>query len=185
MKVPMRIPEWNPEAHPQPATLVQAVLDRRGGHLLNLDKALLWSGPVASGWLAYFQHVRANLTAPRKLCELGICTVALLTKADYEYHHHAPDFLKAGGSPAELEALEVAAANNPAQGVTQSALGPLEQLVVQFAAQMTQNIQVDDALFAALQSHMSTTALVELTTAIATYNMVARILIALQIRPES
>jgi alkylhydroperoxidase family enzyme len=111
--------------------------------------------------------------------------VALLTKADYEYHHHAPDFLKAGGSPAELEALEAAAANNPAQGVTQTALGPLEQLVVQFAAQMTQNIQVDDTLFAALQSHMSTTALVELTTAIATYNMVARILIALQIRPES
>lgn len=181
----MRIPEWSPEAHPQPATLVQAVLDRRGGHLLNLDKALLWSGPVASGWLAYFQHVRANLTAPRKLCELGICTVALLTGADYEYHHHAPDFLMAGGSTAELEALEVAAANHPAEGVSQAALGPIEQLVVQYAAQMTLSIQVDDGLFKSLQSQMSTTALVELTTAIATYNMVARILIALQIRPEA
>ena len=111
--------------------------------------------------------------------------MALLTKADYEYHHHAPDFLKAGGSPAELEALEAAATNDPARGVSQAALGQLEQLVVQYAAQMTQNIQVDDAVFKALQSHLSTTALVELTTAIATYNMVARILIALQIRPEA
>jgi alkylhydroperoxidase family enzyme len=181
----MRIPDWTPEAHPQTPTLVQAVLDRRGGYLLNLDKALLWSGPVASGWHAYFQHVRANLTAPRKWCELGICTVALLTGADYEYNHHAPDFLKAGGSPAELQALEVAVANDPAHGVSQADLGPLEQRVVQYAAQMTQNIQVDDEVFTALQSHMSTTALVELTTAIATYNMVARILIALQIRPEA
>ena len=81
--------------------------------------------------------------------------------------------------------LRAAASNNPAQGVSQAALGPLEQLVVQYAAQMTQNIQVDDDLFKALQSHLSTTALVELTTAIATYNMVARILIALQIRPEA
>ena len=68
--------------------------------------------------------------------------------------------------------------------MTEAALGPLERLVVQYAAQMTQNIQVDDALFQSLQAHMDTTALVELTTMIASYNMVSRILIALQIRPE-
>jgi alkylhydroperoxidase family enzyme len=124
------------------------------------------------------------LTAPRKLCELGICTVALLTGADYEYHHHAPDFLKAGGREEELSALVQSVTQDPVNGITQAALGPLERLVVQYAAQMTQNIQVDDALFQSLQSHMDTTALVELTTVIASYNMVSRILIALQIRPE-
>jgi hypothetical protein len=36
---------------------------------------------------------------------LAICTVALLTGAAYEYHHHAPDFLTAGGTQAELDAL--------------------------------------------------------------------------------
>jgi hypothetical protein len=39
----------------------------------------------------FFEH-------ERKLRELGICTVALLTGAVYEYKHHAPDFLKAGGA---------------------------------------------------------------------------------------
>jgi alkylhydroperoxidase family enzyme len=50
---------------------------------------------------------------------------------------------------------------------------------------MTQRVKVDDALFKQLQSRLSTTEIVELTTAIATYNMVARFLVALQITPEA
>ena len=49
---------------------------------------------------------------------------------------------------------------------------------------MTHNVKVDDALFAAIQARFTTTELVELTTAIATYNMVARFLVALQITPD-
>ena len=180
----MRIPDWTPEAHAQSPELMQTILARRGGALLNLDKALLWSGPVAQGWHAFFQHVRADLTVSRKLSELGICTVALLTGADYEYHHHAPDFLKAGGTAAELSALQLAIAHQPSQGVSQDGLGPLEQMVVQYAAQMTLQIAVDEDLFRALQAHLNSTQLVELTTVIAAYNMVARILLTLQITPE-
>jgi len=57
-------------------------------------------------------------------------------------------------------------------------------LVVQYAAQMTRNVKVQDDVFQALQNHFNTTELVELTTAIATYNMVARLLVALGITPE-
>jgi alkylhydroperoxidase family enzyme len=49
---------------------------------------------------------------------------------------------------------------------------------------MTRNVKVDDAVFAALQARFTTTEVVELTTAIATYNMVARFLMALQITPD-
>jgi alkylhydroperoxidase family enzyme len=49
---------------------------------------------------------------------------------------------------------------------------------------MTLDVKVDDALFAQLQSHFNTTEVVELTTAIATYNMVARFLVALGVSPE-
>ena len=52
----MRIPDWTPEQHPQPKELVDAILARRGGSLLNLDKALLWSEPVASGWNVYLRN---------------------------------------------------------------------------------------------------------------------------------
>jgi alkylhydroperoxidase family enzyme len=181
----MRIPEWTPEAQAHPAELIQTILARRGGALLNLDKALLWSEPVTQGWHAFFKQVRGELSLPRKLSELGICTVALLTGADYEYHHHAPEFLKGGGTADELRALQLAVQQQPAQGVTQAGLEPLAQLVVQYAAQVTQQIHVDDALFQSLQSQLSTTQLLELTTVIAAYNMVARMLLPLQIRPEA
>ncbi|TFY98869.1 carboxymuconolactone decarboxylase family protein [Ramlibacter humi] len=177
----MRIPDWTPEAKPQPHDLVQAILDRRGGQLLNLDRALLWSEPLARGWNVYLKAVRTGLPTSRKLRELGICTVALLTGAVYEYHHHAPDFIAAGGTQAELDTLQ-AFCRMPAQ--PPSGLGEQESLVAQYAAQMTRDVKVDDALFARMKERFGTTELVEITAAIATYNMVARFLVALGVTPE-
>jgi alkylhydroperoxidase family enzyme len=129
--------------------------------------------------------VRTGLSVNRKWLELGICTVALLTGADYEYHHHAPDFLNAGGTQAELDALERAVKHHPSAGVSDAALGVVEQLVVQYAAQITQNIRIDDALFNALEQHFNTTEMVELTMSISAYNMVARVLLATGVTPEA
>jgi alkylhydroperoxidase family enzyme len=181
----MRIPHWTPELKAQPHELVQAIADRRGGSLLNLDRALLWSEPLARGWNVYLKAVRTELPTSPKLRELGICTVALLTGATYEYHHHAPDFLAAGGTQAELDALAAAVAHNPRAAITEPGLGAAEKLVVQYAAQMTLDVTVSDEVFAALRSHFDTTEIVELTSAIATYNMVARFLVALGVTPEA
>ena len=180
----MRIPDWTPSLKPQPPELVQAITERRGGTLLNLDLALLWSEPLARGWNVYLKAVRTELPTSRKLRELGICTVALLTGAHYEYHHHAPDFLAAGGSQAELDALKAALADNPRAPAMTTALGALEKIVIQYAAQMTLDVKVQDDVFVHLKRHMDTTQIVELTAAIATYNMVARFLVALGVSPE-
>ena len=180
----MRIPDWTPDACPQPAELVDAILARRGGQLINLDKALLWSEPLARGWNVYLKAVRSELPTSPRLRELAICTVALLTGAQYEYHHHAPDFLAAGGAQAELDALARVAAGDARRDAADPALGALEQLVIRYAAQMTLDVRVEDALFEALREHFDTTQLVELTAAIATYNMVARFLVALGVSPE-
>lgn len=180
----MRIPDWSPALKAQPQELVDAIVKRRGGALMNLDKALLWSEPLARAWNIYLGAVRTGLPTSRKLRELGICTVALLTGAAYEFHHHAPDFLAAGGSQAELDALIVLAKNNAREAAAHPALGTVEQLVIRYAAQMTLDVKVSDEVFEALRRHFDTTALVELTSAIATYNMVARFLVALGVSPE-
>ena len=180
----MRIPDWTPALKPQPQDLVDAILKRRGGTLINLDKALLWSEPLARAWNVYLGAVRTGLPTSRKLRELGICTVALLTGATYEYKHHAPDFLSAGGTQAELDALNELVKNNARASAAHPALGAVEQLVIQYAAQMTLDVKVSDEVFAALRQHFDTTQLVELTSAIATYNMVARFLVALGVSPE-
>ena len=80
----MRIPDWTPARKPQAQDLVDAILKRRGGTLINSDKALLWSEPLARGWNVYLKAVRTDLPTSPKLRELGICTVALLTGAAYE-----------------------------------------------------------------------------------------------------
>jgi alkylhydroperoxidase family enzyme len=179
----MRIPDWTPERKPQPQDLVQAILARRGGELLNLDRALLWSEPLARGWNSYLGAVRTGLGASRKLRELGICTVALITGAHYEYHHHAPDFLAAGGTQEQLDALQ-AFVRKGVDGEPQG-LDADDALVARYAAQMTRSVKVEDALFAKMQERFATSELVEITAAIATYNMVARFLLALGVTPES
>jgi alkylhydroperoxidase family enzyme len=179
----MRIPDWTPERKPQPQDLVQAILERRGGELLNLDRALLWSEPLARGWNTYLKAVRTGLGASRALRELGICTVALLTGAQYEYHHHAPDYLAAGGNQPSLDALQ-AWARTGATGEPPGLEGD-EALVARYAARMTLDVKVDDALFAQMQQRFGTEDLVEITAAIATYNMVARFLVALGVTPEA
>lgn len=181
----MRIPDWTPALKPQPQDLVDAILKRRGGTMINLDKALLWSEPLARGWNVYLGAVRTGLPTSRKLRELGICTVALLTGAAYEYKHHAPDFLTAGGTQAELDALNVLVKADARASAADPALGEVEQLVVRYAAQMTLDVKVSDDVFEALRRHFDTTELVELTSAIATYNMVARFLVALGVSPEA
>ncbi len=181
----MRIPDWTPALKPQPQELVDAILARRGGTFINLDKALLWSEPLARGWNVYLKAVRSELPTSPMLRELGICTVALLTGASYEYKHHAPDFLKAGGTQAQLDALNAFAKTDPRGIPTDPSLGPVETLVIRYAAQMTLDVKVSDEVFDALRQHFDTTQIVELTSAIATYNMVARFLVALGVSPEA
>lgn len=180
----MRLPDWTPERKAQPQDLVDAILARRGGALLNLDRALLWSEPLARGWNTYLKAVRTELPTSRRLRELGICTVALLTGAHYEYHHHAPDFLAAGGTQAQLDALKAFVQADPRGIPGDPSLGEVEKLVIRYAAQMTLDVKVSDAVFDALRQHFDETQIVELTSAIATYNMVARFLVALGITPE-
>ena len=180
----MRIPDWTPALKPQPQELVDTILARRGGALLNLDKALLWSEPLARGWNSYLKAVRTELPTSRRLRELGIFTVALLTGAHYEYHHHAPDFLGAGGTQAQLDALNSFIRTDPRGVPADAALDVVEALVIRYAAQMTLDVKVSDEVFAALRQHFDVTQIVELTSAIATYNMVARFLVALGITPE-
>jgi alkylhydroperoxidase family enzyme len=191
----MRIPAWTAAQKPQATDLIDAILARRGGKFIHLDTALLWSEPLARGWNTYLKAVRSELPTDRRLRELGICTVALLTGAAYEYHHHAPDFLTAGGKQTQLDALQRyckdalsafhAQPTALAAGPNDGALNTQEALVVQYAAQMTLTVKVSDTVFNALKTYFNTTELVELTSAIATYNMVARFLVALDVNPET
>jgi alkylhydroperoxidase family enzyme len=101
----MSVVPYQPRDIDEPRELVAAIRARRGGALLNLDRMLLHSPPLAAGWNGFLRTVRTELEVSPKLRELAICVVAVLNHADYEFRQHAPVFLKAGGTAAQLEAL--------------------------------------------------------------------------------
>ena len=177
---PPRIPVVA-EAQLGPPEVVAAIRQRRGGTLLNLDRMLLNSTAFAIGWNGFLGAVRNALSLDARLRELAICTVAVLTRADYEYRQHAPEFLSAGGSQAQLDALQ-----NVAAAIDDSVLfSAAERATLALTQAMTLQVQVSETCFATLQQVLpDPQQQVELVGVIAAYNMVARFLEALQVAPE-
>jgi alkylhydroperoxidase family enzyme len=164
----------------EPPELVAAIRARRGGSLLKLDRMLLHSPPLAQGWNVYLGKIREELLVPAQLRELAMCVVAILNKADYEYEHHAPLYIKNGGTPAKAE--ELRCVGQPL--FNKSLYTELEQAVIALAHEMTLQIRVSEGLKRLLVTLLGTQQTVELVGVVATYNMVSRFLVALDITEE-
>jgi alkylhydroperoxidase family enzyme len=176
----MRIPFWTPALAARDPALVAAIEQRRGGALLNLDRMLLWSEPLARSWNVFLRTLRQELSLSAKLRELAICVVAKITGAEYEFHHHAPEFEKSGGSAAQVAVL-----TDPDAAAASPLFDDLERDVIRYALASTRDVKIPDALFASLARRLSPTEMVELAAVVAGYNMVARFLVALQVVPEA
>ena len=171
---------YQPEDLAEPAALVDAIRARRGGRLLHLDRMLLHSPPLAAGWNGYLKAVRTELALDPRLRELAMCAVASLNGAHYEFHHHAPEFLRAGGTARQVEALR-----EPARAVQEAGVFDDTALAaLRLTIEMTRQVAVADGTFAAVHSALGDRQTVELVGVIAAYNMVSRFLVALGIEPE-
>jgi len=164
----------------EPAELVAAIRARRGGSLLNLDRMLLHSPRFALGWNGFLREVRGGLSLDPRLRELAMCVVAVLNGAEYEFVHHAPEFIAAGGTQAQVDAMR-----EPDRAMGDTLLfDPVERAALALTVEMTRKVQVDDATFAAVRARLGEQQTVELVGVIAAYNMVSRFLVALGVDPE-
>jgi alkylhydroperoxidase family enzyme len=164
----------------EPAPLIAAIRARRGGELLNLDRMLLHSPALAMGWNGYLGAVRNRLELSPKLRELAMCVVAVINGAEYEFIHHAPVFLEAGGTREQVEAMR-----DPDRAAADAALfDDTERAALAVAIAMTRTVQVDDPTMDALKARLSERHLVEFVATVAAYNMVSRFLVALGVEPE-
>jgi len=177
----MRVIPYQPKDIDEPRELVAAIRARRGGTLLNLDRMLLHSPPLAAGWNGYLRAVRTELAVSPKLRELAICAVALLNRADYEYRQHAPVFLKSGGLANHLDALgRIGSAD-----FDLTAFDTPERAVIELTMEMTRTVEVSPATMDAVRAVLANDRhVVEIVAVIATYNMVSRFLVALGVEPE-
>jgi alkylhydroperoxidase family enzyme len=87
--------------------------------------------------------------------------------------------VKAGGNDALRAKL-----SDPVRASEDRAFTDDERLAIRYAAAMTTSVAVSENLFGDLRLRWSEPEIVELTAAIAAYNMVARFLVALEVENE-
>ncbi|HTP50495.1 MAG TPA: carboxymuconolactone decarboxylase family protein [Anaeromyxobacteraceae bacterium] len=175
------IPYRPDDASAGPADVVDAIRARRaGGKLLNLDRMLLHSPPLAQGWNAMFGAIRTKLTLPPKLRELAILSVGFINRAEYEWRQHEPEFLAAGGTRAQLDALR-----DPATALGDSAhFDATELAALTLAYEMTTRVTVAEVTMRRVRALLPDAQVVELVGTIAGYNMVSRFVVATGVEME-
>jgi alkylhydroperoxidase family enzyme len=110
-----------------------------------------------------------------------MCVVAVLNGAEYEFVHHAPELLAAGGSDAQVQALR-----RPEHAATDATLfDEITRDAIRLTVSLTRDVSADDELMKRLRDQLGDRELFELVTTIAAYNMVSRMIVALQIEPEN
>ncbi|HYZ90167.1 MAG TPA: carboxymuconolactone decarboxylase family protein [Myxococcales bacterium] len=158
-----------------PPDLVSAIRSRRGGKLLNLDRILLYSPNFAKGWNGMLAAIRNQLSLPGKLRELAIMQIGVLNKSDYEWAQHEGEFIKAGGTREQLNALRHGAATGSADP---KLFDDAERMTLQLTREMTQKIDVTPDTMKKARSVLPDAQVVELIGTIAGYNMVSRFAVA-------
>jgi 4-carboxymuconolactone decarboxylase len=170
----MRIPPIAPGTRPELAQQEERIRAARG-RISPLYQVLLNSPPLADGWEQMLSAVRNRSSLPADVRELVILRVAVLNRAPYEFEAHVPHARAAGASEAQIAAM---------REVPLAAAAPVtdaQRIAVQLADAMTREIEVPDALFDEVKARFGPQMQLDLVATIAAYNMVSRLLVALQI----
>lgn len=170
-----RVPLHDEKSLPGATALIDRIKTERGG-LLNLYKLLLNNETICSGWLELFTGVRQKAKLHGRYRELATMRVAVINGAPYEYHAHVPFALKHGLTQAQIDALPFWRESDVYE--------PNDRAVLAYTDMMTKHIQVPDAVFAPLEGFLDAREIFELTVTVAGYNMVSRVLEALQVDHE-
>lgn len=101
-----RVTPWQDSDPVDPALLKSIQARRPGGELIGIDRVLLKSFPLATGWNELMVRVRKEFSLSLEYRELIMLRVAWLNKAAFEWDVHYPAYLDAGGTAEKAAALE-------------------------------------------------------------------------------
>ena len=171
-----RLPLLDDTAHPELKPVANRIRAERGGKLLALYRVLLHSPKVAQAWLQYFTVIRQQCDLEDHHRELAIMLIARLNGARYEFEQHLPYALRAGLTQVQLDQID------DWRGST--LFDETQRAVLGYTEAMTRNIKVPDEVFARIKDKFDCKKLVELTATVGGYNMVSRMLEAMEIHQE-
>ena len=167
-----RVTPWQ-DKDPVPADLLRAMQARRpNGELIGIDRVLLKSVPLATGWNELLSRVRADFSTELIYLELIMLRVAVLNGAQFEWRVHYSAYLQAG------DRRKGSSAKN---AVPKREMFDDRWMLITLTDQSTINVNVDAAVIASLKNLFGETKTVEAVATVAAYNMVSRFLVALDI----
>lgn len=170
----VRVTPWHDE-DPAPQELISAMRARRPNHeLIGIDRVLLKSFPLATGWNELLRRVRQEFSLSLQLRELIMLRVAVLNRADFEWGVHLPAYLDAGGTVEKTNAIKNL--QIPEDVFTQEELA-----LIKLTDQSTLRVEVDEEVISEVKAIFGETQAVEAVATVAAYNMVSRFLVALAV----
>jgi AhpD family alkylhydroperoxidase len=162
-----------------PGAVTERIRARRGGTLVALDGMLLHSPEMADGWNSMLGAVRGQSTLAPDIRELVILRVAARNGADYEWVAHEPLARQAGLGDEQIDAIRAGGGLEEGGGTFSAA----QRAALAYADAITMHVTVPEEIFLAVRGHFSERETLELTVTVAAYNMVSRVLVALEVRP--
>ena len=172
-----RVPYTGRETAPPKVAEMFAKMEAGGFQLLNLYRAIGHCGELGPAFIRLGNKILFQGRLPPRLRELAILWVGHLAQAPYETSKHLVIGREAGLSPAQLEALP--------GWRTSGCFDAQERAVLAYADEVSRRYRAQDATFAELRGFLDTEQIVELTVVIGFYEMVCRVLEALQIELET
>ena len=168
-----RIPYAELNGSEEVSVLSTAIAKDRGGRVPTLYEMLLNSPPVANGWLQLLTAIQQLCHLKSRYREMVIIRVAVDNNAPVEAKGHIPHALKAGMNQAEVDALW--------DWEKSSLFDEVDRAVLAYTDAMTNDIHVPDETFSEVRKHFNDRQITELTATVASYNLVSRFLVALQV----
>jgi alkylhydroperoxidase family enzyme len=146
---------------------------------INLFRMLANNPGLLKHWYEFGEWIRWDGRLDARLRELAILMVGALTLSPYEFSHHVKIGRQFGVTDEDLAAVVACARRSqPAQ------LGETEALVLAAARELTENVTLSGQLWAELGQRMDQSAVLELIAVVGFYNMVVRVLAAVELDVE-
>ena len=143
-----------------------------------LNRAMANSPNAARAMTGLAMYIRRDSKLDPRLREMAILQVGYLAKSSYEYSHHVKIGREFGVSDDDIRAIGDETAGRATK------LDLLSKTVLRAAREMTSDLAMSDATYAALEKALGREHLIDLTLVIAFYNAVVRLLATLQIDVE-
>jgi alkylhydroperoxidase family enzyme len=148
----------------------------RGLGVLNVFKVMAHTPDLMQAWWGMMAVAFTRLQLAPRLRELAIMRLFQLTRCPYGYAHHVRIGREAGITDGEMADL--------ARYEQSERFSPLEKAVLAYTEAVTRLDGSAPRLAAGLRAHLSERELVELTFCIANWNLMAHLLLPLEVEVE-